>query len=80
MVIEVGQFKIETRTGTIEAPAEYMNEQGNAKLDRILEGRDQVFNMSSHLSPNLHTAILVALQTDFAAWRGMRLTMAELRA
>lgn len=66
----VGRFTIED--GTLIGPAEYMKEQGNAKLDKILAGKNTIFNMTSHQSPNIETAILVHLQTDFAGWLGMR--------
>ena len=65
----VKRFTIED--GILSGPARYMEEQGNAKLDRILAGEDTVFNMSAHLSPDVETAVLVALQTDFAGWLGM---------
>ena len=72
----VGRFKIEG--GALYGPAEYMREQGNAKLDGILAGDDTVFNMTSHLSPNIETAILVAMQTDYAGWAGMKQTLGWL--
>ena len=65
--LEIGRFKLEEA-----APAEYMREQGNAKLDAILAGNDAVFNMSAHYSPTVETAVLVALQTDYAGWAGMK--------
>lgn len=68
VVKTVGRFTIEGETVT--GPAQYMKEQGNAKLERICAGRDQVFNMSAHLSPDVETAILVHLQTDYAGWKG----------
>ena len=66
----VGRFSLEG--GVLSGPAQYMEEQGNAKLDKILAGKDTVFNMTAHLSPNAETAVLVALQTDFAGWLGMK--------
>lgn len=68
--ITVGRFEYED--GAISGPAEYMNEKGNAKLDGILAGTDVVFNMSAGYSPNIETAVLVAMQTDFAGWHGSR--------
>lgn len=72
----VGRFKIEG--GALYGPATYMTEQGDAKLSRILDGADTVFNMTAHLSPNIETAILVAMQTDYAGWAGMRGILATL--
>lgn len=64
----VGQFHIED--GALFGPAEYMRQQGNAKLDGILAGTDAAFNLCAHLSPDVETAILVAMQTDYAGWLG----------
>lgn len=72
----VGRFTL-TEDGALLGPAEYMAEQGNAKLDRILAGEDPVFNMTAHLSPSIEVAVLVAMQTDFAGWKGTRDFMAS---
>jgi hypothetical protein len=72
----VGRFYIEG--GALYGPALYMQEQGDAKLAGILAGTDTVFNMTSHLSPDIYTAILVALQTDYAGWAGMRQLINDL--
>lgn len=73
---EVGQFSIED--GTFSGPAEYMREQGNAKLDGILAGTDTAFNLCAGFSPDTETAILVAMQTDYAGWIGMRELLSAL--
>lgn len=70
IVATAGQFKIEGNT--ISGPAEYMREQGNAYLEKILKGESVAFNMSAHLSPNVQTAICVFMQTDYAGWLGMK--------
>lgn len=77
MAKTAGQFAIEG--STLTGPAEYMRERGNALLDRVLAGQDQMFNMTAHFSPDVEMAVLVRLQTDFAGWLGMRRTIAELR-
>ena len=74
----VGRFTL--TDGSLSGPAAYMTEQGNAKLDRILNGHDTVFNMTSHLSPDIETAILVALQTDFAGWLGFKQAESWMRS
>jgi hypothetical protein len=66
----VGAFTFQN--GSIFGPAQYMKEQGNARLDRILAGQDTVFNFSASRSPDIETAVLVALQTDYAGWKGLR--------
>lgn len=73
----VGQFTIED--GRLSGPAQYMADQGNALLDRVLAGNDTVFNMSAHLSPSVECAILVRLQTDYAGWKGLQQTLGWLR-
>jgi len=72
----VGQFY--TEDGSLFGPAEYMREQGNAKLDDILAGTDAAFNICVGFSPDVETAILVAMQTDYAGWIGARLLIAGL--
>lgn len=79
MAKTVGRFSIEGSTFT--GPQEYMAEQGNARLERILSGNDSLFNATAYLSPDLETAILVWMQTDYAAWAGAReLTAMSQRA
>lgn len=68
----VGRFSYDDEAGTVSGPAEYMREKGNARLADIEAGRDVVFNMTASYSPDIVTAILVNLQTDFAGWVGMR--------
>ena len=74
MAATAGRFTIEG--DSITGPGDYMNEQGNAKLDKILAGNDTVFNMCVGYSPNIEVAICVALQTDYAGWLGFKEMMA----
>ena len=75
--MKVGEFTYEN--GTVSGPAQYMTEKGNAKVEDILAGRSAVFNYGVGLpGANPAQLVLVALQTDYAGWRGMRLTKAEL--
>ena len=69
-VIVVGQFTYED--GILLGPRDYMQEQGNTLLDRILAGEDTIFNMTKGQSPDIETAILVRLQTDYAGWLGLK--------
>jgi hypothetical protein len=71
MAKTVGRFTLDD-DGGLSGPKEYMEEQGNAKLDAILDGKDAIFLATAHLSPDMETAILVALQTDYAGWKGVR--------
>ena len=66
----VGRFEL--NEGILSGPADYMNEQGNTLVDAIFAGQDAIFNTTAHLSPNVETAILVRLQTDFAGWLGFK--------
>lgn len=53
------------RQRIIDAPS-------NALLDKILTGEDTIFNMTKDQSPDVETAILVRLQTDYAGWLGLK--------
>lgn len=66
----VGVFLVED--GKLFGPARYMREQGTQKLERILSGKDMVFNASLEHSPDVETGVLVAMQTDYAAWLGQK--------
>jgi hypothetical protein len=66
----IGCFTLED--GILCGPRDYMEEQGNALLDKILVGEDTVFNMTADQSPDIETAILVRLQTDYAGWLGLK--------
>jgi hypothetical protein len=55
----VGHFTLED--GLLCGPCDYMEEQGNALLDKILEGEDTIFNMTKDQSSDIETAILVRL-------------------
>jgi hypothetical protein len=68
--LKVGEFLYED--GSISGPKTYMEEQGSRRLEQILSGNDAVFNMSAQYSPNIETAILVLMQTDYAGWKGSR--------
>lgn len=77
MTKTVGRFTIDGET--LSGPAEYMREQGDARLAEVLAGKNEVFNMTAHLSPDVETALLVNLQTDFAGWLGTRQMMEWLK-
>ena len=69
-MLSIGKFQWDGKA--IYGPAEYMQERGHAKLDEILSGSAVAFNLCADRSPNIETAILVALQTDYAGWVGIR--------
>jgi len=66
----VGHFTLEE--GILCGPKDYMENQGNTVLDKILAGEDPIFNMTKDQSPDIETAILVRLQTDYAGWLGLK--------
>lgn len=71
----VGQFIYDEATNTLEGPAEYMREQGDAKASRMLAGTDPGFNAILAGAPagsDIITVFLVGLQTDYAGWKGAR--------
>ena len=65
----VGHFTLEE--GILCGPKDYLENQGNTLLDKILAGEDTIFNMTKDQSPDIETAILVRLQTDYAGWLGL---------
>lgn len=72
MTKTVGHFSIDG--DVLTGPAEYMQQQGDARLASILAGTDLLYNyaIEHDLSPDRETAILVSLQTAYAAWAGLR--------
>jgi hypothetical protein len=70
MTATAKEFSIDIEKGTFRGPSEYMKAQGNQYLADICSGKNEVFNMFSHESPNLETAIVVFMQTDYAGWKG----------
>lgn len=69
--MKVGQFEYIEGEG-LYGPKEFMNQVGNTLLDNILAGKDQVFNICASKSPDVITAVLVRLQTEYAGWHGIR--------
>ena len=70
MNAKAGKFEI--IDDALYGPKDYMEAQGDKKLAAILSGNDTVFNMCAGYSPNIETAICVALQTNYAGWLGMK--------
>jgi hypothetical protein len=66
----VGRFSIDG--SQLSGPAEYMKERGNAYVAECLAGTCAVFNYGLTASPDAETALLVALQTDYGAYAGMK--------
>ena len=67
----MSDFQWDESTARLCGPQQYMEERGNTLLHQILEGQDPGFIPVWRQSPNLITAMLTRLQTDYAGWRGM---------
>jgi hypothetical protein len=72
---EVGSFRIfadeETDSIDIEGPAAYIKTQDFAqRCAAIQRGDDMLFNIGVARGSDSFTAILVSVQTHYAAWKG----------
>jgi len=68
-----GRFSFDPGTGMITGPAEYMNsEDYTRRMAEITGGRDMLTNFGYSQHGDVIKAALVSLQTDYAAWAGMR--------
>ena len=74
MKVKVGEFSIEN--GIVTGPGDYMKEQGCKRLHKIEKGQDSVVNFAIRSGHQVDRAVLVSLQTDYAAWLGAQ----QLRA
>lgn len=72
-MIEVGAFKYDPESKMLSGPKEYMEERGDEKLEEILSGKSTVANFGmTGASGSPERAVLVALQTDYAGWKGLQ--------
>ena len=67
-----GRFSYDPTTGTVSGPDAYMSERYAARMAQINAGRDTVANMGFARGGDTVLAVLVSLQTDYAAWAGMQ--------
>lgn len=68
-----GRFSYDPSTGAITGPAEYMESEHYARrMAAITGGRDAVTSFGYAQHGDVVKAVLVSLQTDYAAWAGMR--------
>lgn len=83
--VTVGEFEFDPATGTLTGPAAFMRSADYAEwLARFKAGNDPVFRVGMGCaptpgaifcpdgpqSPNAGTAMLVSVQTCYAAWHG----------
>ncbi len=68
-----GRFSYDPATGAITGPAEYMASESYARrMAAITGGQDAVTSFGYSQHGDAIKAVLVSLQTDYAAWAGMR--------
>ena len=70
--ITVGRFTF-TEDGGLIGPADYMaTGRVDELVDRLEAGTLHTFNMNPHRETHPIRSVLVAIQTDYAGWIGMR--------
>lgn len=73
---QVGSFFYNHQTKEISGPADYMADRFQDRMEKIYAGRDAVFNYGSanpvQGGPDAVSLVLVSLQTDYAAYLGMK--------
>ncbi|HPA16137.1 MAG TPA: hypothetical protein PLU30_00220 [Verrucomicrobiae bacterium] len=68
-----GRFSYDPATGAVTGTAEYMGSESYARrMAAITEGRDTVTSFGYCQHGDVIKAVLVSLQTDYAAWKCMR--------
>jgi hypothetical protein len=67
---KVGQFSYEN--GVLSGPEAYMTERWEMLKAKIFDGKSALFEQAVERSPNIETALLVTVQTDYAGWLGTR--------
>jgi len=69
--VTVGEFTYDPTTGEITGPAAYMRSTDFADWKRRFHaGNDPVFRVGVTESPSIEVAMLVSIQTNYAAWHG----------
>ncbi len=72
VVATVGAFKL-FADGSIVGPAEYLaSEHYRACIAKIRGGQSAIVNYGGGSGQRVETLILVALQTDYASWKGLQ--------
>lgn len=69
---KVGAFTYDHKNGQVQGPADYMAERFQQRMEAIYAGRDAVFNFGSREGRDAVSMVLVSLQTDYAAFQGMK--------
>ncbi len=69
---QVGSFSYNNETGLISGPADYMTTRFQDRMSDIYAGRNSVVNYGLSEGQEIISLVLVSLQTDYAAFLGMR--------
>lgn len=78
VVKTVGEFTYYS-DGSLEGPALYLEVRGNDFIKQLNRGDSAVLRMGLMQGSDPVTAFLVALQTDFAGWKGTRQLVNSLK-
>jgi hypothetical protein len=74
--ITVGEFTYNAAENGITGPAEYLDQQGAALVEQILDGNHAGFNAcvqaGQFSSADPIRGLLAYLQIDYAGWKGAR--------
>ena len=77
----VGRFTFDPATEKISGPVDYMTDAYPARIEKIEAGKDVVTTKGYELNGgDIILAILVSLQTDYAAYAGSKSFFAEVSA
>lgn len=80
-VTTVGAFTFDSDTSTVSGPAEYMRSDDYRRCIASIEaGTNHVFAAGCQHSPNVETALLVTIQTNYAGWHGSQVFFARADA
>jgi hypothetical protein len=71
-LIEVGRFTFDTSTQVLTGPRDYLESVGGADAAVAKALRCPSFKLGLEYQPNPAILLLVALQTDYAAFAGSR--------
>lgn len=69
---QVGSFFYNNQTAQISGPADYMTTRFQERMTKIYAGKDTVVNYGLSQGQEIISLILVSLQTDYAAFLGMK--------
>ena len=66
------KFRVDVKTGSVEGPADYMNSESFRETARKINDGSHVLIGAAPVGTPVDALICTILQTDYAAWLGMR--------